>query len=111
MLKNEKEYLDSLWVDTEVYTWLKIMSEEGNKPAEIYANKLQLEFEEKYGEAAIACGMYVFWKGKELAEKLSKALKTWGRYMEYMETFSDEMNRVMYETDIFDSYMAKCLQH
>ena len=105
----EKLYLDSLWVNTEVYTWLKLLAEEKRKEALDYMNKLQHDFEKKYGDAAVTCGKYVFWKGKEIAGQLAKELMTWDKYLEYMETFDEKMNQAMYETDIFNSYMAKNL--
>lgn len=81
MIKDEKSHLDSIWIDTEVYTWLKFLS----------------------------CGKYIFWQGNFIAEKLAKELKTWDKYVEYMETFDEKVNAAMYETDIFDSYMANHL--
>lgn len=109
VIKDRKEYLDSLWIDTDVYKWLIFLSEGNHQKAMDYADKLQKDFEEKYGDNTVACGRYVFWKGREIAEKLAKELKTWNEYMEYMETFSEDMNQAMYETDIFDSFMVNNL--
>ena len=109
MTKSEKEYLDSLWVGTDVYNWLDLLAKDQKQKALDYMNELQQNFEKKYGEAAVPCGKYVFWKGKEIAERLAKELKTWDKYVEYMETFGEKMNAAMYETDIFDSYMVNHL--
>lgn len=109
MEKSKKEYLDSLWVGTDVYTWLDLIAKDKRREASDYMNELQHDFEKKYGDAAVACGKYVFWKGKEIARQLAKELKTWNKYVEYMKTFGEKMNAAMYETDIFDSYMAKHL--
>lgn len=107
MTKSKKEYLDSLWFDTEVYTWLKLLAGGERQKASDYMNKLQETFEEKYSGGV--CRRYIFWQGNKIAEKLSKELESWNEYMEYLKTFSDEMVEAMYETDIFDSYMAKNL--
>ncbi|WP_270396286.1 hypothetical protein [Mediterraneibacter massiliensis] len=109
MEKLRKEHLDSLWVGTDVYVWLELLSKGKRNEASHYMNELQYDFEKKYGDAAVACGKYVFWKGKEIARLLAKELKSWDKYVEYMETFGEKMNAAMYETDIFDSYMAKHL--
>lgn len=109
MKKSKKEYLDSLWVGTDVYTWLDLLAKGKRREALDYMNELQQDFEKKYGDAAAVCGKYVFWKGKEIAGQLARELKSWDKYVEYMETFDEKMNAAMYETDIFDSYMTKHL--
>lgn len=109
MIKDEKSHLDSIWIDTEVYTWLKFLSCGKRQEARNYMNDLQREFEKKYGDSAVTCGKYIFRQGNIIAEKLAKELKTWDKYVEYMETFDEKMNAAMYETDIFDSYMANHL--
>lgn len=110
MDKSKKEYLDSLWVGTDVYTWLDLLAKGKRREALDYMNELQQDFEKKYGATAVACGKYVFWKGKEIAGLLARELKSWDKYVEYMETFDEKMNAAMYETDIFDSYMTKHLE-
>lgn len=107
MDKRRKETLDALWMDTEVYQWLMLLAEKKENEALKYEKVFQESFEEKYKGTSLSCLRGIFWEGRNIAEKLSAELTDWGEYIEYMETFNRNMNEVMYETDIFDSYIAK----
>lgn len=109
MKKSEKERIDNLWFNTDVYTWLNFLTKGEKQKALDYVNELQKDFEKKYGEAAICCGKYIFWRGERIAERLAKELKTWDKYIEYLKTLDNKMVEVLYETDIFDSYLLKKL--
>ena len=63
---------------------------------------------EKYLGTAIEFNMFRF-ETNECCEKLVKKFSNWDDYIEYIKTFDDSINDILYQLDLFDSYMAKKL--
>ena len=105
MKVERKEYIDSLWNNTRIWKYVHLISK--NKTED--AKKLFEFVPEHYKGTAIEFNMLCY-ETNICCETLVKEFSNWDDYIDYMKTFDDSINDILYQLDLFDSFMARNLK-
>jgi len=102
MEKNRKTQLDSIWNKSDLWRYIHLVSR-SKKSGDDYRKKLEAEFTKRTPHIATN---WLAYSSKKVGARVLKEIRNWEEYEDYVKSFSKEIVEVLYDNDIFDSFIA-----
>ena len=94
--------INSLWNKTRIWEYVLLLSNGKTEDAKRRFDYVPNE----YKNTSIEFDMFNFEK-KEVQNLIVSNIKSWEEYKEYIESFSSQVQDILYELDLFDSAMCR----